>query len=83
MDTYTGMPMAITGELLAKQYNLSREDCDNFAFRSQKRWKDGILIFISSQFSKFLCASAFSNVYRTLSKTKIKSFTQNNTVVNL
>lgn len=38
-DTYTGMPMAITAENLAAQYNLSREDCDNYALQSQTRWK--------------------------------------------
>lgn len=31
-------PMAITGENLAKKYNISRQECDEFALLSQKRW---------------------------------------------
>ncbi|OWF51916.1 3-ketoacyl-CoA thiolase, mitochondrial-like [Mizuhopecten yessoensis] len=38
-DTYTKMPMAITAENLAMQYNISREDCDTYALQSQARWK--------------------------------------------
>lgn len=34
-DRYTGTPMAITAELLAEQYKISREECDLFALRSQ------------------------------------------------
>ena len=37
-DTYTDMPMAITAENLATQYNISRADCDEYALRSQKTW---------------------------------------------
>ena len=37
-DTYTGMPMAITAENLASQYNISRAECDEFALRSQQTW---------------------------------------------
>lgn len=32
------MPMGITAENLAKKYNISREDTDKFALRSQQRW---------------------------------------------
>ncbi|KAJ2721351.1 3-ketoacyl-CoA thiolase, mitochondrial [Coemansia sp. Benny D115] len=32
------VPMAITAERLAEQYNISREECDNFALESQRRW---------------------------------------------
>ncbi len=35
------MPMGITAENLAEKYNISREDADKFAFRSQQRWKNG------------------------------------------
>ena len=38
VDSYTGTPMAITAENLADQHNISREDCDAFAFASQERW---------------------------------------------
>jgi acetyl-CoA acetyltransferase family protein len=38
-DTYTGLPMALTAENLAEQYNLSREDADQVAVDSQKRWQ--------------------------------------------
>jgi acetyl-CoA acetyltransferase family protein len=37
-DSYTGLPMAITAENLATQYNISRADCDAYALRSQKTW---------------------------------------------
>ncbi|MEW6282533.1 MAG: thiolase family protein [Candidatus Eremiobacterota bacterium] len=35
-DTYCGCAMAITAENLAHQYGVTREDCDEFALRSQK-----------------------------------------------
>ena len=31
-------PMAITAENLAKKYNISRKECDDFALLSQTRW---------------------------------------------
>jgi len=34
-DSYNGMPMAITAENLARQYEISREQSDQFALRSQ------------------------------------------------
>ena len=37
-DTYTGMPMAITAENLAEQYEISRAACDEYALRSQHAW---------------------------------------------
>ena len=37
-DTYTGMPMAITAENLAEQYDISRAACDEYALRSQHAW---------------------------------------------
>jgi acetyl-CoA acyltransferase 2 len=36
-DSYNGMPMAITAENLARQYEISRESSDAFALRSQQR----------------------------------------------
>ena len=38
MDTHTGIPMAITAENLADQYDISREDSDAYALLSQQRW---------------------------------------------
>lgn len=38
-DTYVDMPMAITAENLAIKYKISREECDNFALKSQVGWK--------------------------------------------
>ncbi len=37
-DSYTGMPMAITAENLAEQYGITRQECDDYALRSQKAW---------------------------------------------
>ncbi len=36
-DSYTGTPMAITAENLAKKYSIAREACDAFALASQER----------------------------------------------
>ena len=38
-DSYAGTPMAITAENLANQYNITREECDDYALLSQSRWK--------------------------------------------
>ena len=35
------MPMGVTGENLAEKYNITRQDCDEFALLSQKRWAEG------------------------------------------
>lgn len=37
-DSYAGTPMGITAENLAEKYNISREDCDKLAIRSQQTW---------------------------------------------
>ena len=41
-DSYNGMPMAITAENLAKQYEISREDADEFSLKSQAGAKRAI-----------------------------------------
>jgi acetyl-CoA acetyltransferase family protein len=38
VDSYTGLPMAITAENLADKYGISREECDAYALRSQQAW---------------------------------------------
>jgi len=37
-DRLSGTPMGVTAENLAEKYNVTREDCDNFALRSQQTW---------------------------------------------
>lgn len=37
-DAYIGLPMGITAENLATKHGISREDCDNYALRSQHTW---------------------------------------------
>jgi acetyl-CoA acyltransferase 2 len=37
-DQHAGTPMGITAENLAEKYGISREDCDEFAIRSQQTW---------------------------------------------
>nr|XP_061811698.1 3-ketoacyl-CoA thiolase, mitochondrial-like [Nerophis lumbriciformis] len=37
-DTYTGCAMAVTAENLAEKYDISREECDGYAIRSQQAW---------------------------------------------
>lgn len=39
MDTYAGMPMAVTAENLGVQYDITRQACDEFAIKSQQRYK--------------------------------------------
>jgi acetyl-CoA acyltransferase 2 len=38
-DEYAKVPMGITAENLAKKYNVTRQDTDQYAFQSQQRWK--------------------------------------------
>ena len=37
-DTYANVPMGITAENLAEQYNITRQECDEFAVRSHHLW---------------------------------------------
>lgn len=41
-DQHTGCPMGITAENLAEQYDISREDCDKFALRSQHNYQKAL-----------------------------------------
>ena len=38
-DSYAQLPMALTAENLAEQHKITRQECDEFALRSQQRWK--------------------------------------------
>ncbi|KAK1176148.1 3-ketoacyl-CoA thiolase, mitochondrial isoform X1 [Acipenser oxyrinchus oxyrinchus] len=38
-DLHVKLPMGITAENLAVQYEISREDCDKYAHKTQQRWK--------------------------------------------
>lgn len=37
-DAHIGLPMGITAENLATKHEISREECDNYALRSQHTW---------------------------------------------
>jgi acetyl-CoA acyltransferase 2 len=39
-DALSGTPMGVTAENLAKDYNISRQECDEFAVRSQNLWQE-------------------------------------------
>lgn len=41
LDTYCNLPMGVTAEKLGAQYNLNRQEVDEFALRSQQLWKAG------------------------------------------
>lgn len=43
-DSYIQTPMALTAERLADKYDISREECDKQALRSQQRWAEGRLL---------------------------------------
>uniref|UniRef100_A0A3P9BU48 Acetyl-CoA acyltransferase 2 n=1 Tax=Maylandia zebra TaxID=106582 RepID=A0A3P9BU48_9CICH len=38
-DLHIKTPMGITAENLAEKYQITREDCDNYAHKTQQRWK--------------------------------------------
>uniref|UniRef100_A0A8D3A031 Acetyl-CoA acyltransferase 2 n=1 Tax=Scophthalmus maximus TaxID=52904 RepID=A0A8D3A031_SCOMX len=38
-DLHIKIPMGITAENLAEKYQITREECDNYAFQTQQRWK--------------------------------------------
>lgn len=40
-DLHVKIPMGITAENLAEKYQITREDCDNYAHQTQQRWKAG------------------------------------------
>lgn len=40
-DLHIKLPMGITAENLAEKYEITREDCDNYAYQTQQRWKAG------------------------------------------
>lgn len=37
-DAHTNTPMGVTAENLAKQYSITRQECDEYAIRSQQTW---------------------------------------------
>lgn len=39
-DAHAGTPMGVTAENLAKKYNITRAECDEYAIRSQQCWKE-------------------------------------------
>lgn len=39
-DKFTNTPMGVTAENLAEKYNITREEADEFAHRSQKTWAE-------------------------------------------
>uniref|UniRef100_A0A3B1ILJ0 Acetyl-CoA acyltransferase 2 n=1 Tax=Astyanax mexicanus TaxID=7994 RepID=A0A3B1ILJ0_ASTMX len=38
-DLHIKTPMGVTAENLAEKYQISREDCDQYAYQTQQRWK--------------------------------------------
>uniref|UniRef100_A0A3B3DQ65 Acetyl-CoA acyltransferase 2 n=1 Tax=Oryzias melastigma TaxID=30732 RepID=A0A3B3DQ65_ORYME len=38
-DLHVKIPMGITAENLAEKYEITREDCDKYAYQTQQRWK--------------------------------------------
>lgn len=51
-DSYINMPMGITAENLADEYKISRQDCDEFALRSQTLHKKAV---DSGRFTNEIC----------------------------
>lgn len=40
-DMHIKTPMGMTAENLAEKHNITREDCDRYAVKTQQRWKAG------------------------------------------
>lgn len=38
-DALAGLPMGMTAENLGEKFGITREECDNYAYQSQQRWK--------------------------------------------
>lgn len=49
-DLHIKTPMGITAENLAEKYHITREDCDNYAYQTQQRWKAGKAGFVLRYF---------------------------------
>ena len=41
IDTYCSLPMGVTAEKLGAKYGVTRDEVDQFAFRSQQLWQAG------------------------------------------
>ena len=41
IDQQIKTPMGVTAENLAKKYDITRQQCDEFAVQSAQRWKAG------------------------------------------
>lgn len=53
-DQHIKMPMGITAENLGEKYGITRNEVDDYALKSQKRWSLGAFSFA---FCCFLCYS--------------------------
>lgn len=47
-DTYCNLSIGLTAEKLGAQFNLKREEVDQFALRSQQCWKAGKYLTINT-----------------------------------
>lgn len=57
-DAYAGMPMAITAENLGEKYDITRQACDEYAIRTQKKYKDALeKNYFSAEISQVLVAT--------------------------
>lgn len=52
-DLNIKLPMGITAENLAEKYQITREDCDQYAYRTQQRWKAGECIDLTAALRRF------------------------------
>lgn len=71
-DLHIKMPMGITAENLADKYQITREECDQYAYHSQQKWKAGwnkYLFYID--FSVCVCVGAYACVCMSWNTTKI------------
>jgi len=48
VDQHISTPMAITAENLAEKYDITRQQCDEFAVLSNQRWKAGLSVLFKA-----------------------------------
>jgi len=61
-DPHISTSMGITAENLAEKYDITRQECDEFAVLSNQRWKAGLSSYYSVSLTTTLNSSAGSQL---------------------
>jgi Thiolase, N-terminal domain len=63
IDQQINMPMGITAENLAEKYGITRQQCDEFAVRSNQRWKAGEFLPVLCYEDKMISTRSFVTTF--------------------